>query len=239
MSDHDDDEAKSGLGARFGIGGESGTWKSWMIAAAVVSIAVFTAVIWYAYKSGEEAFGPPPVVTADQSPVKVRPKEPGGAQVADQDKLVLNGEEGTETVAEDKLLPGTEQPIARAPASEETPPLPATDKTAASVGGAPEQTPEQTPEQASESGLSAVDGDFLIQLGAFRNRERATQAWENVRDKFPDVVTGLKADIAEAELGARGTFYRLRAGPLFDRAEADKLCVALKARGQGCIVAKP
>ncbi len=240
MSERNDDEDNSGLTGWLGISGESGRLKSWMIAAAVVSIALFTAVIWYAYKSGEETRNPPPVVTADESPVKVRPEEPGGEQVADQDKLVLNGHEGEEAATEDKLLPAAEEPVARAPAAEEAaapPPLPA-------VGEETEEAPaaapaEPAPEAPALSGLTAVEGDYLIQLGAFGSRERAERAWGIVRDKFADVVAGLDADIFAVDVPGRGTLYRLRAGPLFDRAEADKLCAALKDRGQGCIVAKP
>ena len=237
MSDHHEDEGNSGLAGWFGVSGESGRLKSWMIAAAVVSIALFTAVIWYAYKSGEETRHPPPVIAADKSPVKVRPEEPGGAQVADQDKLVLNGDEGREEAGEEKLLPAAEEPVVAPSASEDTesvspPPVSA-------AGEAEEKTAAAVPEEPAQSGLSATDGDYLIQLGAFRSRERAERAWDSVRDKFADVVAGLDADIFEADVAGRGTFYRLRAGPLFDRAEADKLCAALKARGQGCIVAKP
>ncbi len=46
----------------------------------------------------------------------------------------------------------------------------------------------------------------------------------------------LEPQVVSAELGERGTFYRLRAGPLPDRASAATLCERLHDRGQDCIV---
>jgi len=49
----------------------------------------------------------------------------------------------------------------------------------------------------------------------------------------------LKIGIVRADLGTRGVYFRLRAGPLKDRAAADALCRKLAGRKVGCIVVKP
>jgi len=41
------------------------------------------------------------------------------------------------------------------------------------------------------------------------------------------------------DLGEKGVFYRVQAGPLADAAAAERLCAELKERKQGCIVVKP
>ncbi len=53
------------------------------------------------------------------------------------------------------------------------------------------------------------------------------------------VLGNLRIMLERADLGARGIFYRLQAGPLADRAVAAALCAKLKARNQDCIVIKP
>ena len=60
--------------------------------ATLVAIAGFVAVVWFAYQWGlergyrEEV----PVVRANAGPIKVKPENPGGLVVPNQDKLVLN-----------------------------------------------------------------------------------------------------------------------------------------------------
>ena len=41
------------------------------------------------------------------------------------------------------------------------------------------------------------------------------------------------------DLGAKGIFYRVQAGPIADGNVAERSCAALKARHVGCLVVKP
>jgi cell division septation protein DedD len=81
---------------------------------AVIAVAVFVGVIWYAYSwgTGQDGGGQAlPVVRADKNPEKVRPEDPGGMDVPYQDKLVMNenGQDGGEAKVE-RLLPPPETP---------------------------------------------------------------------------------------------------------------------------------
>ena len=42
-----------------------------------------------------------------------------------------------------------------------------------------------------------------------------------------------------ADLGDKGVFYRLQAGPLSDAAAAETLCGKLKQRNVGCLIVRP
>ena len=54
-------------------------WPSIAVAAAAVA---FGGVIWFAYQSGKTSNGGvPPLVKADTSPIKVKPDNPGGAEI--------------------------------------------------------------------------------------------------------------------------------------------------------------
>ncbi len=110
-------------------------WPSIAVAAAAVA---FGGVIWFAYQSGKTGNGGiPPLVKADTSPVKVKPDNPGGAEIPFQDSTVYDrlDANGQKPVVE-KLLPENEAPVTRPPPA---PPPAASDATvlAPPLGGPP------------------------------------------------------------------------------------------------------
>lgn len=60
------------------------------------------------------ADGEPPVIKADATPVKVKPDNPGGAEIPDRDKLVYQRMSGTPAAEPkvERLLPAPEAPLA-------------------------------------------------------------------------------------------------------------------------------
>ena len=82
-------------------------------------------------------------------------------------------------------------------------------------------------------------GGYSIQLVALRSRDRAREHWRKLRAAHGDILGDLTPTVVTADLGDRGTFYRLRAGRLPDRATAERLCAKLAARKIGCLVVKP
>jgi len=88
----------------------------WSSIAVVAAIAAFGGVIWYAYHSGKDAnrSGVPPLVKADPGPVKVKPDNPGGAEIPFQDSTVYDhlDKNGQKPVVE-KLIAPPEVPIER------------------------------------------------------------------------------------------------------------------------------
>ncbi len=77
---------------------------------------------------------------------------------------------------------------------------------------------------------------YRVQLASFRARDVAEGAWVRSVARVPDLLEGLQPDILQVDLGDRGIYYRLRAGPLPALQDADQLCTALKARGLDCLV---
>jgi cell division septation protein DedD len=51
-------------------------------------------------------------------------------------------------------------------------------------------------------------------------------------------LNGLKPTVSEVDLGSKGVFRRLRAGPFESRAAAHSTCQALQAANQKCFVVK-
>ncbi|MBY8977702.1 SPOR domain-containing protein [Rhodobacteraceae bacterium NNCM2] len=90
-------------------------------------------------------------------------------------------------------------------------------------------------EDANKLASLAAQSKIKVQLLASPIREEIVSSWEVIRKKHADIV-GKKALSLEDTKSGGTTFYRLRVGPFRDRAEANAVCLALKARGQDCIV---
>jgi cell division septation protein DedD len=78
---------------------------------------------------------------------------------------------------------------------------------------------------------------FVLQLGAFRTREAADAGWKLLAARHSGVLGSLEYYVKEADLGEKGRFYRLQAGPFPERAVANTQCATLKAAGVDCLVA--
>lgn len=138
---------------------ERGKGRGLTTVAAVLAVAAFAGIVWYAYDQGRRIGSETaaPLIQAETSPTKVRPDSPGGMQVPHQDKLVLDdlgsgrGAQNGENRVE-RLLPPPETPL---PAPE---PL---SEPAAASGSAPApaaETPEPAtaPNDASEATTAAI-----------------------------------------------------------------------------------
>jgi len=119
--------------------------------------------------------------------------------------------------------PKTAVPKAEAPTVAAKPPAPPAPKTSAPTAPAP----------------ATASGGYLVQLASLRDRKAANTAWERIKRQHAGLLGNLGPDIARVDLGAKGVWYRVRAGGLADAAAANRLCDALKARKQPCLVVRP
>lgn len=79
---------------------------------------------------------------------------------------------------------------------------------------------------------------FQLQLLSSRSADEAKGAWARLMDKNGDLLGPLSPSVARANLGDRGTFYRLRAGPVASESKARSICDSLSARGVSCLVVR-
>jgi cell division septation protein DedD len=102
----------------------------------------------------------------------------------------------------------------------------------------PTVTAATTPAPAAKaSAASGGSGNYQVQLAAMKSEAEAQAIWKKAQGANKDLLGNLTEDIQRADLGAKGVFFRLRAGPL-DEAAAKSLCAELTARKQVCIVAR-
>ena len=172
-----------------------------------------------------------PLVRADPGPVKVRPENPGGMQVPDQDKLVYDRMRGDEKPPQvESLLPRPETPLppptAKPPPAATAPPAttavpveppPTAEKSntapppapkAAPAGPSTEEVlaakppqPAPAPPPPKAVPKPATGGEFRVQLAAVRSPEQARGEWERLRRRNGDLLGKLRLFITKTDLG--------------------------------------
>jgi len=73
-----------------------------------------------------------------------------------------------------------------------------------------------------------------IHLASYRTRKSANRGWAQIKRAHGKLIGGLDHKVTKVNLGRKGTYFRLKAGP-FDSAKAAKsMCRKLKRRRQFC-----
>ena len=91
---------------------------------------------------------------------------------------------------------------------------------------------------AVQTAARTPSGAYVVQVAALKVRDGARSAWARLQRSHPGLLGDKQLTVKKVDLGARGIFFRVRAGFFADRAGASALCRALKARQQDCLVAK-
>ena len=228
---------------------------TWLLAVAVM--VVFAGGLWLAYVQGTRhpaatATGDgTPLIRADASPTKVKPEQPGGMAIPDQNVSIYSEKEGGPPV--EKLLPAPEQPMPRpapvaatpppsaaAPsAAPAPPPAAAASPPAGSVtAGKSAAKPAAEPRAAVTPTHAGPASPVRIRLASVQSPDAARQEWARLKHDNEDLLGRLTAVAVRTDLGDKGIYYRVEAGPLSDPAAAERLCGELKRRQLGCILAR-
>lgn len=88
--------------------------RGFVVAALVAGVAVVGGIGAFALSLGGGGDGEPVLVRADPEPVKIKPEQPGGATVPNQDKAVyerFSSAEGAAQPSQEKLLSTQEEPV--------------------------------------------------------------------------------------------------------------------------------
>jgi hypothetical protein len=85
---------------------------------------------------------------------------------------------------------------------------------------------------------AAPAGAYVVQISSQKSEADALASYKGMQRKFPGVFAGVRPSIKRAEVGDKGTFYRLRVGAWSSREEATAFCARLKTAGGDCVVAK-
>jgi hypothetical protein len=152
-------------------------------------------------------------------------------------------------------LPTEAAPAGAAPVEAAAAPAPAAEPQLAAV--APPQPAEQQPVQAAPQEAAApapepkpkpkqqtaaatpqaAPSKYVVQVGSKKNQTEALASFADMQQKYPTLLANYRPIVQKADLGAKGTWYRLRIGPITDKTAASKLCSQLKSQGlPDCLV---
>jgi len=84
--------------------------------------------------------------------------------------------------------------------------------------------------------IGQVIPGIRIQLAAVKTQDEAQKEWGRLQKSLGDALTGLNLTVEGVDLGAKGIFQRIQAGPFQDKAAAASKCQAIKALKQDCLV---
>jgi len=101
------------------------------------------------------------------------------------------------------------------------------------------QSPFAMKPQSGDAGaltlMKSTGPQPAIHLASYRTKKQAERGWNQLRKAHRKLLGKLDPEITRTNLGSgKGTFYRLKAGPLTSEANAKKLCGKLKNRRQYC-----
>jgi len=105
------------------------------------------------------------------------------------------------------------------------PPAPKPAPVAMVSGSAAEQNASPTMSSGPQPG---------VHLASYRSMRDAERGWLQIRRAHKAELDGLQPDISKVNLGTKGIFYRLKAGPLVDKGAAQAMCRKLKRKRQFC-----
>lgn len=100
-----------------------------------------------------------------------------------------------------------------------------------------EPVAETGPPQLPASPQFVANGPYVAQLAALQSEAAVEQSWRRLSSRAPQLFSSARLDVERADLGARGIYYRVRAGYFPDRANAARFCDRIRQMGQDCIVA--
>jgi cell division protein FtsN len=246
---------------------EEGSRLPLLIVIALLVLAAFGGVVWLAYSQGVQRgrADAPRMIVAAPGPVKEAAADTSEGQrnlkiyqqpapteddTVDSESVpppptpVEPKHEAAPVQTVSKPAAMTQAPAAKAEVKPQTvTPKPAeakiAPKTPASVAK-PVETATLPPPPAAKVEApppSAAGGAYVLQIGAYKSQDDADTAWKAFKGKHP-MAASYSESVQKADLGDKGTWYRLRMGGFSDKASASSFCEKLKADGGNCLVAK-
>lgn len=203
-----------------------------------------------------------PVIEADTRPVRIKPDNAGGMQVAGSEEPAMGDQAGgahamapaAEAPAPQALraqlqpatpaVPAPAAPTPAAPASASVPaavappdaPRAARPAARSSASAAP--SPAAPPPAASvpSAPAPASGAGLLVQLAAVDNEPTAQAEWQRLAKRMPDVLGGKRLVMQRARHDGHEV-WRVRTGGFADVADATGFCARVHAKGIACTIA--
>lgn len=181
-----------------------------------------------------------PVVQADGKPIRVKPDNPGGMQVAGANEDILSGGNEAKT---GKLAPPPEAPAPQALRAPPPPPVVATPTPAPTPSAAATAVPTKPlatkPADTADKRptVTPAGSATAVQLAAVHSEDAAKTEWQRLSKRLPDLFGQRRPAFSKTERDGKA-LWRVRTGGFSDVAQARTFCEKVRAQGAACSVAE-
>jgi len=186
-----------------------------------------------------------PVIEADSRPIRVKPENAGGLQVAGVEDQVMGGQ-GARTHA---MAPAAENPAPQALRAQNSMQPHAPAPPPAAAGPAEEAAPSSpapnlpaivaqrsaAPAQAARPVAAPAVGP-VVQLAAVGSEQVGQSEWQRLAKRMPDLLNDRRLLLQRADHDGRAV-WRVRTGGFADVAEATSFCARVRSKGGACSLA--
>ena len=86
----------------------------------------------------------------------------------------------------------------------------------------------------STAAKAVTPGGYFVQLASVKDNSGAASEYKKMQVKY-NALNGVDFRTQKAELGSKGTFYRIQAGPM-SKDSAASICSSIKSSGGSCLV---
>jgi hypothetical protein len=86
--------------------------------------------------------------------------------------------------------------------------------------------------------MSGPTGGWRVQIASVKSEDVAKSTWARLQSAHGDVLANLRMQAVRVDLGDKGVWYRVQAGPL-DEKQAQSVCGTLKGRRADCVTVPP
>ena len=131
------------------------------------------------------------------------------------------------------------------PESQRPEPLPEPAAPAPPVAAAPAPGPQRLVRADPAAGAAPAPqrpasgvGIYRLQLAAVRSEGGLTQAWADLRQRFPAALGGVNPQVERTDTTS-GPLFRLQAGPFISRESAANACGSIRGSGGQCFIVGP
>lgn len=94
--------------------------------------------------------------------------------------------------------------------------------------------PAKVEPAAGTTAAKVTPGGSYVQLASVKDASGADREYKKMQAKY-SALSGVQYRTQEANLGAKGTFHRIQAGPM-SKESASKVCASIKSAGGSCLV---
>jgi hypothetical protein len=101
----------------------------------------------------------------------------------------------------------------------------------------PRVTASTAPAATIPSSAAPAQSGYVVQVSSQRSADQAKTSFADMQRRYNSILGGFYPNIQRADLGDKGTYYRVRIGPM-KRESALHVCEQLKSAGGSCFVTR-